>query len=260
MVIFFDIDGTLIPYGSSRIPDSACAAIRAAQARGHLALINTGRTIANIEPYLRDFGFDGIVSGCGMMAILHGEILWQNPIDPLCSRRVINSARACGIRAHFEGYEAIAFDVFFHTLTEEELSVVGQMREHGKRIVCLGENDEFPIVKFLIDRTHGGDYETFRAGLPEYQFISIDDRWVECVPAGASKGSALVRTMEKLALPLGESIAVGDSANDRSMLDVCPNSVAIGGTIAAGFPVSYVTPPIDQDAIAQMLMHFGLCG
>ncbi len=260
MVIFFDIDGTLIPYGASDIPDSAKAAIRAAQKRGHLALINTGRTIANIEPNLRHFGFDGIVSGCGMMAILHGRTLWQMPTDPICSRRVIGSARAFGVKAHYEGYAALAFDVYAHPLTEEESAIVARMREHQKKVILLGEEADFPIVKFLIDRAYGGDIDGFRAEFPEYQFIRIDDRWTECVPVGASKGAALVRTMEALGLPLAESIAVGDSENDKSMLDACPNSVAIGGTTAAEFDVSYVTPPIGEDAIARMIEHFGLCG
>ena len=53
MVIFFDIDGTLLPEGHTEVPEDALSAIRAAQENGHLCLINTGRALGHIEPYLR---------------------------------------------------------------------------------------------------------------------------------------------------------------------------------------------------------------
>ena len=41
-LIFFDIDGTLIPEGDTEITKSAVEAIKRAQENGHLCFINTG--------------------------------------------------------------------------------------------------------------------------------------------------------------------------------------------------------------------------
>ena len=43
MVIFFDIDGTLVDEKTQILPQSACDAIHALVARGHIPVVNTGR-------------------------------------------------------------------------------------------------------------------------------------------------------------------------------------------------------------------------
>ena len=57
-ILFFDIDGTLITDDGKRyFPDSAKEAIQKARENGHLAFINTGRTLVSIEPRIREIGF-----------------------------------------------------------------------------------------------------------------------------------------------------------------------------------------------------------
>lgn len=56
--IFFDIDGTIISE-DGYLPESAVRAIQAARKKGNATLINTGRTAMNVDPFLREIGFDG---------------------------------------------------------------------------------------------------------------------------------------------------------------------------------------------------------
>lgn len=58
-IVFFDIDGTLVDGPTHQIPQSAVEAIRKLRENGHLAFINTGRTLVSIEPRIREIGFDG---------------------------------------------------------------------------------------------------------------------------------------------------------------------------------------------------------
>ena len=260
MVIFFDIDGTLLPEGRTEVPADALAAIHTAQARGHLCLINTGRGLGHIEPYLRSLGLDGIVSGCGTMAELHGEVFWQHPaLDLDAGRQVIENARACGLTIIYEGYDALAYDIFANPPTGQEAETYAFAEGRGRNLVLLGERDSFPILKFLIDKSRGGDLVRFRAMTPDFNFVCFNDRWEECTPHGYDKGRALIRVMEHLGLPLEQSIAVGDNTNDLPMLNVCPNSVAMGNGSATEHPVSFVTRRCNEGGIAHMLRHFGLC-
>ena len=48
-IVFFDIDGTLVDGPTHQIPQSAVEAIRKLRENGHLAFINTGRTLVSIE-------------------------------------------------------------------------------------------------------------------------------------------------------------------------------------------------------------------
>lgn len=258
MAVFFDIDGTLLPEGARAIPDETMAAVRAAQANGHICLINTGRTVGIIDDFLLNAGFDGIISGVGAMATLHGELLWQYPENADAGRRVIEASRACGLTVIYENYTGRCYDSFFRPPTEAQKESYARARRAGRTVFELGEHDGFPMVKFLIDKSKGGDFERFRAMIDGFSFTAYDERWEECVPLGLNKGTALRRMMEHLRLPLEQSIAVGDNRNDLPMLEVCPNSVAMGNGEAKTFAVSFVTRRCDEGGIPHMLRHFGL--
>ena len=58
MIVFFDLDGTLISDDEAYIiPDSAVNAIHKAQENGHLMYVDTGRTVMNVEQRIRDIGW-----------------------------------------------------------------------------------------------------------------------------------------------------------------------------------------------------------
>lgn len=71
-VVCFDIDGTLTDNATQIIPQSAVDAIRELRKNGHMAFINTGRTLVSIEKRIRDIGFDGYICGCGTH-VYYGE-------------------------------------------------------------------------------------------------------------------------------------------------------------------------------------------
>ena len=78
-LIFVDIDGTLTRPGENVPPDSALAAIRAAQAKGNKVFLCTGRNPDMLSPLLV-YGFDGYV-GCGGGYVVAGdEVLYDCPM------------------------------------------------------------------------------------------------------------------------------------------------------------------------------------
>ena len=83
MVIFFDIDGTIIDNETQIIPQSALRAVEALGRNGHIAVVNTGRPYSHIDPRIREMAFGGWVCGCGM------EIR-RSAVDLVC--------RACGAK------------------------------------------------------------------------------------------------------------------------------------------------------------------
>lgn len=260
MAVFFDIDGTLLPEGAPAIPAETLAAIREAQANGHYCFINTGRPMGIFPAELLDAGFDGIITACGSMATLHGETLWKHPESIDAGRRVIAASRACGLTVIYENYSGRGYDCFFRPPTEAQKAGFARSRAVGRTIVELGEQDDYPLLKFIIDKSRGGDLARFRAMIDDFSFTAYDERWEECVPLGYTKGTALCRMMEHLGLPLTQSIAIGDNRNDLPMLEVCPNSVAMGNGEAKTFPVSFVTLRCEEGGVPHMLRHFGLIG
>ena len=74
-IIFFDIDGTILPENGMPIPESTKEAIKKARANGHLTFINSGRTSVNINPNIRELGFDGYLCGCGTYIYYKDKLL-----------------------------------------------------------------------------------------------------------------------------------------------------------------------------------------
>ena len=96
MLIFFDIDGTLIPEPVGGIPESAGRAIQIAREKGHICMINTGRSMALVGPDVTgDVEFDGILMGCGTMITFHGETLLHKTFSAKEAEEII-----CGLRRH----------------------------------------------------------------------------------------------------------------------------------------------------------------
>ena len=67
MLLFFDIDGTLFD-DDRHLPDSVRPAMEAAQRNGHQLIINTGRTLCNMDHRLDCLPLDGWIMGapCGL--------------------------------------------------------------------------------------------------------------------------------------------------------------------------------------------------
>ena len=58
MIVFIDVDGTLVDY-ENHLPDSAVQAIRRARANGHRVYICTGRSKAEVYENIWNIGLDG---------------------------------------------------------------------------------------------------------------------------------------------------------------------------------------------------------
>ena len=64
MLLFFDIDGTIFD-DQRRLPESVKPAMEKARSNGHRLIVNTGRTLCNMDRRLDDFPLDGWIMGCG---------------------------------------------------------------------------------------------------------------------------------------------------------------------------------------------------
>lgn len=100
-IIFFDIDGTLVS-ASGTILDSTRRAIALARENGHKTLINTGRTFQNVDPEIRELGFDGLVCGCGTHVILDGKTLFYQTQSAERCAQIAACCRDCQVSPLYE--------------------------------------------------------------------------------------------------------------------------------------------------------------
>ncbi len=259
-LLFFDIDGTLLD-DRQRLPDSLKPALEAARRNGHLLIINTGRTLCNLEERLEDYPLDGWIMGCGTRVVLRGETLRSMEYPPERSLALRHAVNELGLLTVYECDTALYFDPltpdcepirFFRDFADRK----GISRE------ISAEDPEFRIVKLFCF----ADGETIREfgrraavlGMPYEAIPRQRDAW-ELVPAGYSKGLGMDYLRGRLGIAREDCYAFGDSTNDLPMFEHAGHSIAMGNAEERVKAVcSYVTDRPERDGIAKALQHFGL--
>lgn len=261
MLLFFDVDGTLIAE-DHRIPASVRPALEAARSRGHRVLINTGRTLCNLDHRLDELPVDGWILGCGSRVIFQGETLKALEYAHEPSLRLRTLFLRLRIPLVYECDTAMYFDPLSPSHPTLEA-----FRDYALRTGIfreITENDEeFRAVKMFCFTEQEDDLQRIRVetaalGMP---FSAIDRRpegW-ELVPAGVSKGTGMDLLREKLGIGKEDCMAFGDSLNDEAMFRHAGISVAMGNaTENVKALCSYVTARPEEDGIQKALRHFRL--
>ncbi len=256
-IIFFDIDGTILSHRSGQISDSTKAAIKKAQANGHLAFINTGRTLAEIDSEIIEAGFDGLVCGCGTQIIYHGTELLHTSIPADLAAMLISDLKDQKIEAVLEGRDTIYYN--FNSTHPIILKIMKYQQQRNVNIKSW-DDKELSFDKFCTwdDILESGVffYDKYK---DMFDLIDRNDRFYEIVPKGHSKATGIQFLINHLDIPHDNTYCFGDSENDLPMLKYVKNSVAMGNASQEIKDlVSYVTKDVDDDGIAHGLRHFGL--
>ena len=89
---FFDIDGTLLLFGSHELPDSTVQALQTLQANGVKIFIATGRPPVHLPhlPALKKVNWDGYVTMNGQYCFMaDGKVIYSKSIDPAALRTLL---------------------------------------------------------------------------------------------------------------------------------------------------------------------------
>lgn len=263
-ILFFDIDGTILTDdGKRQIPESTRRALAAAKEKGHLVFVNTGRVFLNVEPMIRNLGFDGFVCGCGTNIYYHGEELLRHRIPAEQCRETVRVIQRCGIQALYEAADMNGFDHQGATDNPMMGDLIRYFTEDGRVVVDVNA-PEFHFDKLTGWIPTGQDISEFLSYIQgRYEFIdrgSNDDyQMCEIVPAGFSKASGMKFLLDYFGIPHERSYAFGDSTNDLPMLNYAAHSVAMGGSAQVVCDaVEFVTRSIYEDGLEYAMQYFGL--
>lgn len=260
-IVFFDVDGTILDGPTHTIPESTTEAIRQLRANGHLAFLNTGRTLASIEKQIRDIGFDGYVCGCGTHIYYKGETLYSRSISHQKCVEIIYELRRLGIPTFFEAQDAVYYDS--RCMSPELGQSVSNFQNVGSAVSDFPEKpEETDIVfdKFFCMVRENDDVEGLRAYINgDFTATPQGPRYLEMVPAGSDKAEGIRFLQKMFGIPDDNCYAIGDSENDLAMLKAVPHAIAMGVCAPAILPYcSYQTDKVLEDGIYKALKHYGL--
>ena len=259
MVIFFDIDGTLIDNATQIIPESTLRAVKALGENGHLAVVNTGRPFAHIDPRIRQIPFGGWVCGCGMEVLLDGKwIVREMPSSEVC-RSVRDLIRRCNMQVLYEAQEGTVYtdgDLSVHPEIVKEYS---HMAARGIVVQDLPEENPVFMKMITYDWENCHREELLREIAPIYTCIDRGNTMVEMVLKGHSKAAGMEHLLEALGVSRDETLAIGDSTNDLPMFSIAKHTVCMGnGMQQLKDQAEFVTDTVLNDGIEKALEYFHL--
>ena len=260
MVVFFDIDGTIVDDRTQKIPASTGEAVARLREKGHIPVVNTGRPYSHIDPRVRNMAFAGYVCGCGMEVILNEQYLYQNYPDTALCTFIRDTVRDCRMQVLYEAQGGAI-------LTDGELSThkfevmeVNRMQKKGFPVMEIDSLGKPTFIKLVTFDGPGCRREEFKAKMePYYTCIERGYTMLELVKKGCTKAKGMEILMDHLGISREETLAIGDSTNDLPMFSMAKHTVCMGGGMEElKAQAEYITAPVLEDGIFKALSHYGL--
>ena len=259
---FFDVDGTLLPFGSS-VPESALSAMRSAQERGHKMFLSTGRSFKEL-PYLSDFPFDGYVLSAGLEARAEGKELKNQYMETEVYEDLMSYMRAHGLYPLIQTDEGTYLSKRCLELFEEHfrhylgamvelngLIVVDEIPDglKARKLVILSEDGSWGTTKIMEDYSNKVGIVKNTVGLPFELMCEIG-------PKGITKVTGIERILEYYGASQAQAVGVGDGSNDVEMVDWCGIGIAMGNADDSVKKVAnWITTDVDKDGVRNAIEH-----
>lgn len=252
-IAFFDIDGTVLDFGSVRMNPPVLYALRELRKGGIRCFAATGR-----PPYFLSeeimLHFDGALCFNGGLCYDKSGVISRNPMNKQDVLRVIANAAShkhpVTVTTDRE-YGSNGFD----PLLEAYLGISEHTSQVTDRFDSFLEED---IYQMMI----AAPKEEDAALLDGTRFVKSARWWDEgadIIPRDGGKAMGIAQVLRHYGLKREECIAFGDGGNDLDMIRYAGVGVAMGN---AGEELKaeadYVTDSCADDGVYTALLHFGL--
>lgn len=253
---FFDIDGTLISGGSHQMPASLPTALDTLRQNGVALLLSTGRHLLEIEEehLLPGLHFDGAAYMNGQLCEWQGRPVVQNLIPP-------EELAALHTYLDRTGHSCIFLerDQMYANKVDDRL-IAGQAQV-GTAIPPLRSLDglEQREIYQIIPYVTAEEEPELLAAMPGCKTLRWGNAVVDLTTKAGGKEKGIRALCEAMGISIDETIAFGDGANDREMLEMAGIGVAMGNALdEVKQSADYITDTVDNDGLAKALRHFHL--
>ncbi len=239
--VYFDLDGTLLD-PEARIPSVVFGAIDRLKAKGVRVGVATGRRATTTLPYAEAIGVNApcvLFNGAKVTEADLKTTLFHTTLPRIATIKVIE--RCLGLGVHVGAYvdERLVID---HTVPEPRSAEAGAALS-AREPTDLLALEAAPVKLLFVDEPER--LKTLRQILTEERLVPpgahlvrSNPRFLELLPDGVNKGTALWRCASHLGISPSEIVCFGDDENDIDML------------VAAGLGVAVAHGPDSVKAVA----------
>lgn len=264
-ILFVDLDGTLLN-DQKEITAGNRRAIETALASGHKIVISTGRATSSAVCLAKRLSLTS--EGCYAITynggciydLYHRKSIYRKTISKDHLRLILDAAREFGVYAHTYSENEIVTEHDTPALHRYARSTRMDYLVVNDACKFLPDGSEKIIVIDYHNHQHLVDFQRSVSELIKGKadtFFSCDE-YLEVVPCGVSKGSAIRLFCEYLEIPVENTVSAGDAQNDIAML----KATHIGAVMknAADFMFAYgnyiTTHDNNHDGIAEVIDKF----
>ncbi|MCL6552987.1 MAG: Cof-type HAD-IIB family hydrolase [Firmicutes bacterium] len=258
-VLVADIDGTLVTT-AREIAAPVREAVRTVQARGVRVLLATGRIWRSARRFVEDLGADppAILANGALVYDFAADRIWFRARLPLAHARAVLEilARVPQVQPHVYVDDRVyvaavnALTVAYQQKDGLDVDAVGDLRQwlqtDPMKILVIGERAALTAVAREID------------ALPvPVNYVFSERHYLEVLPPGVNKGTALQIVAERLGVRAEEIVAVGDNLNDLAMIQYAGLGVAMAhAPEALRREADYVAPGNDEHGLRDVIERF----
>lgn len=270
-IIFLDIDGTLTEPGCNEPPESAIWAVRQAQRAGHYVFLCTGRNYDMIRPLLQ-YGFDGVIASSGGYIECGKNVIFDCPMTEEQRRAAMAVLEENGVFRTVECKDGSYTDAAFKRYLREHAgeganSELLRWREQIERNLHILPMEAYrgqPVYKIVVTSLSGEQLAASQRLLEsDFAFCIHGDKdgFVdgEVVNRKFDKGRAVERVCEYLQISTRNTVAVGDSMNDKEMLEAAGLAICMeNGSEALKELADDICPSVQEDGIREAFLKHHL--
>lgn len=233
-IFFTDLDGTLLT-DDKEITPATRDALAKWTAAGNKLVLSSGRAMESVNNVRISLGlkFPGMYligsNGGEIFDCETGQMISRTPLTFQQVSLALEMAKKEGVHCH------TYTDTHIVSPADDEELLYYCHAIHTPVIICedvLSALDKEPCKCIAIELHDKNKLEHFRQTLlplveGELNLLYSNDKYLEIFPASSGKGAAVHKLCGMLDIPLTNSLAAGDEANDISMIQAASLGIAM---------------------------------
>ncbi len=257
-LIASDLDGTLLHGGEQSLSPRTLSLIRRLTEKGIRFIAASGRQYDNERRLFADIqDHISYIAENGALCAHNGQILFRQLLDDSLRLRIIEEIK-----------KTPNFDIL---LSRENASVIEgtnpafvdhirNVMKNTTEVVDDIAKAEGPFIKIAVANLSDGPQalQNYLQHLqdmfaPEIHAVTSGNIWIDFIPPGINKGTALQTFLDFFGISADECIAMGDQQNDIEMLELAGTSYAVSGAAPGVSDHASHTVPFAEDVLEQLL-------
>jgi Cof subfamily protein (haloacid dehalogenase superfamily) len=227
-IIFSDLDKTLLI--NNHIPDFNLEAIKKARELGVKFVISTGRDLSVVTSLLKEL--DTLNMENEYTVCCSGSKIYENKDNKLIYIKYLNDNIVSEIFEFGKNYPDmfIIFDTLegVYIYNEEKIDIKNDFGTYKyRKLEKLEDKKELKIIRIVFSCKNGvylnkilNEIKNKKLFDNKVDYFLTQNQFLEFNVLGVNKGEALKWLCNYLKIDISESIAIGDSFNDESMIKI----------------------------------------